>query len=75
MSDKCIIVINNFDGADIIPVIFRQLDVALGRAEYTHPKFGKSIDMETLWVPKEWISKLNGDFSLNYTFNNYYVCS
>lgn len=67
MDDKCLIVINNFEGADIFPTIefplmLRQFDIALGRAEYTH-KMEKYNSINTLWVPKEIISKLNGNFS------------
>ncbi len=74
MKDKCLIVVNNFEGVDIhptieYPLILRQFDIALGRAVYTDQKNRITRELSTLWVPKDMISELNGDFSTNYHFD------
>ncbi len=75
MDDKCLIVVNNFEGADIhstieYPLIFRQFDISIARAEYMNNYDENKSELSTLWVPKDLISKLNGNFSTNYHFDN-----
>ncbi len=76
MDDKCLIVVNNFEGADIhptiaYPLILRQFDIALERADYTDAYDITRSELRTLWVPKDMVFKLNGNFSTNYRFHSW----
>ncbi len=79
-DEKCLIVVNNFEGSDIqptieFPVILRNLDIAVGQITYLNPYYNKKYyKVRTFWTHKEKISKLNGNFSIflpydTYTFN------
>ncbi len=67
-NDNCLVVVNSFEGADILPtidfpLILRQFDLAIGHVEYIDPRNNKSaFETGTLWIPKKQISQLNGSF-------------
>lgn len=44
--------------------ILRQFGIAFGLVDYMDPRDKWKIDMRTIWVSKELVSKLNGNFSL-----------
>ncbi len=70
MDDRCLIVVNNFEGSDIhptieFPVIFRQFNIAFGRVDYYHLIHRqRKSEAGTLWIPKQNVSKINGNYSV-----------
>jgi len=69
MDANCLIVLNNFEGADIkptvdFPLIIKQFEVALARVDYTYPiKQIRDFDAHLVGLPKAKIDTFNGNFS------------
>lgn len=67
-QENCLIVMNNFEGIDVypeisFPIILRKFDLAILEFEYVDP-FDNSREsvIDVLWLPKNRLSKLNGNF-------------
>ncbi len=78
MNDKCLIVVNNFENIDIqstieYPVVLRQLEIAVGSIIYLNPIEEYEVhNIETIWILKETVSKLNSNFSQDWLIDGYY---
>ncbi len=78
MRDNCLIVVNNFEGVDMhqtieYPMIFRQFDAGFAHIEYFDSRKNCSKwEIDTVWIPKEMVSRLNGKVSIGRLNDEYF---
>lgn len=67
-NDKCLIVINNFLGTDIlmnnlIPIILRRFGLVILQAKKHSVEYSDSI--KAIWSPSEHLTKITGNYTTN----------
>ncbi len=80
LTDRCLIVINNFRDTNIlpkipIPIIYRKFELAFLHREYYTPRNRKtSRKTDLLWISNKYISTLYGNFTsgLNCKLSKYF---